>query len=302
MGSTFTRRQFVMGAMVLGGSLALTGCSPKPESKKQDGASGATEPVQADIIVIGSGLAGSACSISAAQSGASVLLVDKAPFLTSTFLTSKGNVSIAQVPENKDEWCFESETPDTMDQFVSRYRNLTEIGKVDAPYPDYSRMQRMMEESCATIAWVEQLGITFEKSFTKEMVGTDTVKPDVSADPATEAGVQVANAFAAEFERLGVRTMLSTEAKELIMDGDTVVGVKVEGPDGAQELRAKAVVLATGGFGGSAEYCDQLVPAINEMGFQYLGNAMNTGDGMTMASAIGAALYEDPWVLSLIHI
>ena len=74
-----------------------------------------------------------------------------------------------------------------MDQFVSRYRNLTEIGKVDAPYPDYSRMQRMMEESCATIAWVEQLGITFEKSFTKEMVGTDTVKPDVSADPATEA-------------------------------------------------------------------------------------------------------------------
>ena len=297
MGSTFTRRQFVMGAMVLGGSLALTGCSPKPESKKQDGASGATEPVQADIIVIGSGLAGSACSISAAQNGASVLLVDKAPFLTSTFLTSKGNVSIAQVPENKDEWCFESETPDTMDQFVSRYRNLTEIGKVDAPYPDYSRMQRMMEESCATIAWVEQLGITFEKSFTKEMVGTDTVKPDVSADPATEAGVQVANAFAAEFERLGVRTMLSTEAKELIMDGDTVVGVKVEGPDGAQELRAKAVVLATGGFGGSAEYCDQLVPAINEMGFQYLGNAMNTGDGMTMASAIGAALYEDPWVI-----
>ena len=77
MGSTFTRRQFVMGAMVLGGSLALTGCSPKPESKKQDGASGATEPVQADIIVIGSGLAGSACSISAAQNGASVLLVDK---------------------------------------------------------------------------------------------------------------------------------------------------------------------------------------------------------------------------------
>ena len=131
MGSTFTRRQFVMGAMVLGGSLALTGCSPKPESKKQDGASGATEPVQADIIVIGSGLAGSACSISAAQNGASVLLVDKAPFLTSTFLTSKGNVSIAQVPENKDEWRFESETPDTMDQFVSRYRNLTEIGKVD---------------------------------------------------------------------------------------------------------------------------------------------------------------------------
>ena len=299
MGSMFTRRQFVAGAMVLGGSLALTGCSPQPESKKQDAASGAdpTEATQVDIVVIGSGLAGSACSISAAQNGARVILVDKAPFLTSTFLTSKGNVSIAQVPENQADWRYDSDAPDTMDQFVARYQELTEIGKVDAPYPDYDRMQHLMEESCATIAWVEQMGITFEKSFTKEMVGTDTVKPDVSADPATEAGVQVANAFAAEFERLGVQTMLSTEATELVKDGDAVVGVKVKGPNGTQELRAKAVVLATGGFGGSEDYCDKLVPAINEMGFQYLGNAMNTGDGMTMASAIGAALYEDPWII-----
>lgn len=300
MGSMFTRRQFVVGAMVLGGSLALTGCSPQSEPKKENGAAtaaGSAEAAEADIIVIGSGLAGSACSISAAQNGARVILVDKAPFLTSTFLTSKGNVSIAQVAENRADWRYDSDAPDTMDQFVARYRDLTEIGKVDAPYPDYDRMQHLMEESCATIAWVEQLGITFEKSFTKEMVGTDTVKPDVSADPATEAGVQLANVFAAEFERLGVQTMLSTEATELVKDGDAVVGVKVQGPGGAQELRAKAVVLATGGFGGSAEYCDQLVPAINEMGFQYLGNAMNTGDGMTMASAIGAALYEDPWVI-----
>lgn len=300
MGSMFTRRQFVVGAMVLGGSLALTGCSPQSEPKKENGAAtaaGSAEAAEADIIVIGSGLAGSACSISAAQNGARVILVDKAPFLTSTFLTSKGNVSIAQVAENRADWRYDSDAPDTMDQFVARYRDLTEIGKVDAPYPDYDRMQHLMEESCATIAWVEQLGITFEKSFTKEMVGTDTVKPDVSADPATEAGVQLANVFAAEFERLGVQTMLSTEATELVKDGDAVVGVKVQGTDGSQELRAKAVVLATGGFGGSADYCDQLVPAINEMGFQYLGNAMNTGDGMTMASAIGAALYEDPWVI-----
>lgn len=296
MGSMFTRRQFIAGAMVLGGTFALGGCSPQPEAKKQDAAAQG-ESAQADIIVIGSGLAGLACSASAAQNGASVILVDKAPFLTSTFLTSKGNVSIAQVAENKDAWLYQSETPDTMDAFTSRYQALTEIGKVDAPYPDYGRMQHLMEESCATVAWVEQMGITFEKSFTKEMVGTDTVKPDVSADPKTEAGVQVANVFAAELERLGVQTMLSTEAKELIMDGDAVVGVKVEGTSGQQELRAKMVVLATGGFGGSTEYCDQLVPAINEMGFQYLGNAMNTGDGMTMASAIGAALYEDPWVI-----
>lgn len=294
MGNTFTRRQFMVGAMVLGGSLALTGCAPSSEKKATEATPEAT---QADIIVIGSGLAGMACSCSAAQNGAKVLLIDKAPFLTSTFLTSKGNVSIAQVTENKDQWQFEPDAPETMDDFTKRYQKLTEVGKVNAPYPDYDRMNHLMQESCATIAWVEEMGISFDKSFTKEQVGTDTVKPDVSADPSTEAGVQVANMFAAELERLGVEVMTSTEAKELIQEGDSIVGVKVEGKKNTQELRAKAVVLAIGGFGASKEYCDNLVPAINKIGFQYLGNEMNTGDGMTMASAIGAALYEDPWVI-----
>ena len=130
------------------------------------------------------------------------------------------------------------------------------------------------------------------------MVGQPTpVKPDVSRDPGRRKRRPGGERVRGRIRALGRADDAVYRGEELIMDGDTVVGVKVEGPDGAQELRAKAVVLATGGFGGSAEYCDQLVPAINEMGFQYLGNAMNTGDGMTMASAIGAALYEDPWVI-----
>lgn len=296
MGSTFTRRQFFTGALMLGGSLALTGCSPRSEDATQVGAAHATENA-ADIIVIGSGLAGSSCAISAAQNGANVLLIDKAPFLSSTFLTSKGNVSIAQVAENRADWRYDSDAPDTMDDFSARYRSLTEIGKVDAPYPDYDRMRRIMQESCATIAWVEQMGVKFEKSFTKEMVGTDTVKPDVSAQPDVDPGLQVSHVFAAELQRLGVRTMLSTTARRLIQDGDAVVGVEVEGPSGVEELRAGAVVMAIGGFAGSDEYLDKLVPAVNRMGFQFMGNRMNTGDGMTMASAIGAALYEDAWVI-----
>ena len=85
----------------------------------------------------------------------------------------------------------------------------------------------------------------------------------------------------AELENLGVNIMLSTEATELIQEGDAVTGVRVDGPDGKQDIMARAVVLAMGGFGGSKEYCDQLVPAINKIGFQYQGNALNTGDGMT---------------------
>ncbi|MEG1561109.1 MAG: FAD-dependent oxidoreductase [Gordonibacter sp.] len=289
MQMNFTRRQVVAGAAVLGGTLALGGCASPQKTKQTEAVSGK----QADIVVVGSGLSGLACAVSAAENGSSVILVDKAPFLTSTFLTSKGNVSIAQVPENKEAWQFDTEAPDTIDEFEKRYRKQTELGKVNVPYPDYDRMRHMMVESCATIAWVEErTGIAFNKSFTKEMVGTDTVKPEVNADPSKEGGAWVAEGFAKELDRLGVQSMVSTEALELIHEEGTVVGVKVKSKEGDQELRAKAVVLATGGFGGSQAYCDELVPIINEMGLQFLGNTMNTGDSMTMATALGAAVYE----------
>ncbi|NPD30505.1 FAD-dependent oxidoreductase [Eggerthellaceae bacterium zg-1084] len=307
MEDVFSRRRFVAGAMALGGSLALggsmvlAGCSPQRGAKA--GRVDSSEPhadTEADVIVVGSGLAGVSCAAAAAQRGAKVMLIDKAPFLMSSFLTSKGNVSIAQVPENKAYWRFEPEAPatsDTMDAFIDRYRALTEIGRVEVPYPDYDRTRHLMQESCATVAWVEQMGIGFEKSFTKEQVGTDTVKPAMTPDSSTEAGVRLADAFAAELDRLDVQVRLSTEAVDLISEGGAVAGVRTADPEGQQELRAKAVVLATGGFGGSQEHCDRLVPVINQMGFQYLGNAMNTGDGMTLASALGAALYDDCWVI-----
>lgn len=295
----FSRRQFVAGVAVLGGTLALTACgaNPKTENPTSGSSDAGAEAKETDIVIIGSGLAGSACARAAALGGAKVTLVDKAPFYMSTFLTSLGNVSIAQVPENKEYWQFEDGEPDTMEAFTERYKAATEIGKVDAPYPDYERMQRMMEESCKTIDWVNELGIGFKESFTKEQVGTDTVKPDAPTDPSIKAGQDVADAFQAELENLGVEIMLSTEATKLLQDGDTVVGITVKNGKQEQDIKAKAVVLAVGGFGGSDEYRDELVPAINKMGFQYLGNAMNTGDGMTMGKAVGAALYDDCWVI-----
>lgn len=291
-----SRRQFCVGAAILGSTLALGGCAPKASDKSAPAADSASA-LAADIVVIGSGLAGEACARSAAQNGAKVILVDKAPFIGSTFTTSMGNVSICQTPENADEWQFEDGPEDTMDAFLERYRTATETGKVDAPYPDYERVRHIMEESCNTISWLEEIGVEFQESFTKDQVGTDTVKPDASADASKTGGLLFVEKMQAELDRLGVQLMLSTEAKELLADGQTVTGVRVDGPAGVQDIAAKAVVLATGGFGGSKEYCDKLVPAINEIGFQYQGNALNTGDGMTMASKVGAALYGDCWVI-----
>ena len=99
--------------------------------------------------------------------------------------------------------------------FLTRYRAATETGKVYAPYPDYDRVQAVMQASCETISWLEEIGVDFQQSFTKDQVGTDTVKPDVSAAAAGQVGGALfVEKMQAELENLGVNIMLSTEATE----------------------------------------------------------------------------------------
>lgn len=291
MNTQLSRRKFCIGAAVLGGSVALASCS----SSSQGGESSTSDALTTDVVVIGAGLAGMSCARAAAEGGASVILVDKAPMVGSTFSTSKGNVSICQIEENEEYWQFADTETDTMDAFIERYTKATETGKIDAPYPDYDRVKLIMTESCKTVTWEEEIGVEFIKSFTKEEVGTDTVLPDNSAEPDVVGGQFFNEKMQAKLEELGVELMLSTEATELVVEDGAVVGVLVDG--GKDEIRAKAVVLATGGFGANDEYCDSLVPAINEQGFRYHGNPMNTGDAMTMAKAVDAAMYEDCWVI-----
>lgn len=290
------RRAFCAGLAVFGASAALAGCSAP--SKKDETAAPA-ESAETDIVVLGSGLAGSSCALAAAQGGARVTIVEKSPSLGISFLTSKGNVSICQTLENEEFWQFVPETLDTMDEFVARYDKVTRMGERDVPYPDYDRVRALMGASCETVDWVEQIGIDFAQSFTKEQVGTDTVKPDMTlADDSEKApGLFVFECMQKALEDSGVEILLDHEAANLVVEDGKVVGVEVlDGPK-TKEIRAKSVVLATGGFGGSEEYLAELVPSVESVGFQYLGNMLNTGDGISMAKAVGAARYEDGWVI-----
>ena len=68
---TINRRSFCAGAAILGGSFALAGCSGIA-SKQADEEKPKGEIIETDIAVIGSGLAGEACALAAAQNGAKV--------------------------------------------------------------------------------------------------------------------------------------------------------------------------------------------------------------------------------------
>ncbi len=103
-----------------------------------------------------------------------------------------------------------------------------------------------------------------------------------------------------DFECLGGRYLLETEALELLTDDEgRVCGAKARRFDGLNYInRAKAVILGTGGFAGSAELTSELLkedyfPLKGPMAAR--GHAPNDGKMIRSALDIGAGTYNIGW-------
>jgi fumarate reductase flavoprotein subunit len=98
-----------------------------------------------------------------------------------------------------------------------------------------------------------------------------------------------------DYEAAGGKYMLETEGYELIYDqgSNTVTGVKARNVVNGTEyvINAKAVIMATGGFGGNFD----MVRKFNSNGFAYklIGSMQNTGELVASAWAIGAGKIGD---------
>lgn len=95
---------------------------------------------------------------------------------------------------------------------------------------------------------------------------------------------------AAVNEEAKIDLRMNNEATELVMDNGKVVGVKVTSPEGDYTVNAKAVILASGGFGADLERVASLQPSLE--GFITTNAPGITGDGIDMAVAIGAATVD----------
>ena len=88
------------------------------------------------------------------------------------------------------------------------------------------------------------------------------------------------------------------------MEEGAVAGVECQTPEGRKTFRARAVVLATGGFGASAALRMRWAPIFDESFFTtYAAGSSHldpaTGDGIRMAEAVGAALRDMDAVMAI---
>lgn len=250
------------------------------KAKKADATAKTEETIETDVLVVGGGIAGLSAAISAADHDVSILLIDKMPALGGTSALAGGYL-VAVDSELYDA----AGIDDSLESTLAYWDETMSYGGAQSGYPDRDRLISVLGDTGKTVDYLNANGVPF--SATPVQLG-----PFLSA-PVDGLGAGMIASMQTSAEAKGVQIMTECKATELIVDGDAVVGVLAETADKALTIRAKSVVLATGGFSYNPEMVAELSPQISIV--VPTSSVSNTGDGIVMAQAIGAGTFDNFW-------
>ena len=248
----------------------------------------ASKPVEADVeetvdvVVVGSGGAGLSAAIEAAKTGAKVTVVEKMSVVGGNTLICGGGYNAID-PERQGAMGIE----DSVDLFVEQ----TLKGGDNEGDPELVRV--MCEGAMAGAEFLEEYGMVWQDEISTAPGGLYQRRHMPGNG---KLGIPMINALKNGCEQTGVTIMLNTRANEIIMEDGKAAGVICEGETGNKvTLHAtKGVVLATGGFGANVEMRQEyntLWPTLDESVLS-TNHPGATGDGITMAKAVGADLVD----------
>ncbi|MBZ5739541.1 FAD-binding protein [Nocardioides mangrovi] len=231
-----------------------------------------------DLLVAGGGVAGMACAVAAADLGLRSLLVEKTAELGGAARWSGGNLIALGATSG-----------------IDHLRDLS-FGKTD------EEVLRAYAEGLAALpTWLADLGAALSTYPTSGPGAVEQCWPHASGaedvryyrvgaeGPAGPALLAVLTQALADRVDAGlVEVAVRTRVVDLRPGRDSV-GVDLEGPSGTSPVLAGAVALTTGGFEGDPALCDAYLPV---SGVQPLAQSANTGDGLRLAQAAGAAVWH----------
>ena len=308
---------------------ALTAAGLNPDDYKtavENNATAEDSTVDADVVVVGAGGAGMTAAITAAGEGKSVVILESQSMVGGNSVRATGGMNAGKtVYQDENEFgesagvekslktaaekYADNETITALAKTVSEqwaayqanptgYFDSVELMELDTMIGgkginDPELVETLCANSADAIDWLDEHGITLHNVSSFGGASVKRIHRPVNAEGKTvSVGSYMIPLLQENCEKAGVKMMLDTTATEILTDANgAAVGVKATGASGETvTVNAKAVVLASGGFGANLDMVVKYKPELK--GFMTTNAPGIQGQGIEMAQAIGAATVD----------
>jgi 3-oxo-5alpha-steroid 4-dehydrogenase len=256
---------------------------------------------EVDVLVIGFGIAGGCAAVSAAAAGAKVLVLERAAAAGGTTSMAGGHFYLGGGTAVQQA----TGHPDSADEM---YKYLVAVSRD----PEHDKIRAYCDGSVEHFNWLEDLGFQFERSYYPEkaviqpnteglmFTGNEKVWPfkdmavpaprghKVPVPGDTGGAAMVIDLLLKRADELGVQIRYETGATALVLDNGAVVGATWKHFSDTGAIRAKAVVIAAGGFVMNPDMVAAYTPKLAEKPF-VLGNTYDDGLGIRLGVSAGGA-------------
>lgn len=229
------------------------------------------ETEETDIVIVGAGMAGlmAAYELKEDHPGVSFIVVEKLDMLTGS-IPGTGGAIIATTSVLHSADGHECTVQDIIDLF--EYTSGVKVNE--------ALVANVYANSDEVLNRLQSYGTNFQSP-----QPSSKYSDKVYAYWHENRGQGLAAALNTYIDTSSFDLRLSTTAESLIVEDGRVAGIHVADRTQEYDIRAKAVILATGGFGSSSEYMEQYLPAFANGYFST--NAGATGDGITLTAPFG---------------
>ncbi len=232
---------------------------------------------EADVVVVGAGGAGLTAAITAAEEGKTVILLEKAG-------NAGGNTNRATGGMNAAETHYQEEAG--IEDSVDVYYDDTMKGGHEINDPALVRI--LVDNSNDSVDWLDTIDAKLsDVGFAGGATNARSHRPVDEEGKIISVGPFLVEKLLAKAESMDNITIIyNARVGEILMDGDVANGVTAETEDGQLTVTAPAVVITSGGFGGSDEMVSKYRPDLQ--GYISTNAPTIEGDAIAFLEAIGA--------------
>lgn len=320
-GATVTSNAILEAAAA---ALEQAGLKPEDLVKKEGGGSAAAEDItkDVDVVVIGAGGAGMIAAITAADAGKSVVILESTGMSGGNSVRSTGGMNAGKTvfqDENefgenagveaklaaadafsgtnadqvkelaatvKDQWAAYQANPQGYYDSVELFELDTMIG--GSGLNDLELVKTLAENSADAIDWLDEHGATLHNVSSFGGASVKRIHRPVNDEgKVVSVGAYVIPILEKNVNERGIEILFSTTAEEILVNEGKAAGVRAKGASGnSVTINAKAVVIASGGFGANNDMIKALKPELD--GYITTNAPGILGQGIKMAQAVGA--------------